>query len=136
MSFWFFFFKKINFLIIDRHISGSRRRLVDFTNRLFTPTYQCLFCIDFLRVVDVAFCWGVQMILDFFEVLTLIIRVCESIEAYDSSCTHLAFKIALCGLLERTEPFIWHISYFDSFTCIVIFCAWVCGRGAYPFLVF
>jgi hypothetical protein len=69
-----------------------------------------------------------------YGVLTPVIRVCKSLEIYDSSCISFAFQTAICGPLERTELFIWPISYFV--TCTVFFCVWVYCRGAHPFSVF
>jgi hypothetical protein len=59
--------------------------------------------------------------LDLMGVYT-VIRVCKPFEVHDSSCTHFAFKTALCGPLERTELIILPISYFVSITCTVNFC--------------
>lgn len=71
-----------------------------------------------------------------FEVLSPVIKVYELFEVCDPLCAPFVFKTALCDPFERTRPFIWPISYFGLFTCTVIFCFWVCYRGAHPFSVF
>jgi hypothetical protein len=70
------------------------------------------------------------------EVFTPIIRICKPLQVYDSSYNPLAFKIALCSPLKRTELIILHISYFVTITRTIIFCVWVYCRGAHPFSVF
>jgi hypothetical protein len=70
------------------------------------------------------------------EVFTPVIRIYKSLQVYDSSYNPLAFKIALCGPLERIELIILPISYFVTITYIIIFCVWVYCRGAHSFSVF
>jgi hypothetical protein len=45
------------------------------------------------------------------EVLTYVIRVYDTLKVCHSSYAPFTFIIALCGLLERTEPFIWPINF-------------------------
>jgi hypothetical protein len=69
-------------------------------------------------------------------VLTPVIRVCKSHEIYDSSCISFTFQITICGPLERTELFIWLISYFVLVTCTVFICVLVYCRRVHSFSVF
>ena len=70
-----------------------------------------------------------------YGVLTPVIRVCKSHEIYDSFYIYFAFQTAICGPLERTELFIWPISYLVLVTCTIYLCVWVYWKGVHPFSV-